>query len=172
MKMKYCKQFKFCPHCSAELKPKNEGLLVCSKCGLHSYINPRPSTAAILENGKREIALVKRSFDPFKGRWDLPGGFVDLEESVEESMEREIKEEIGIGLDNLHYFNSYIDDYIFQGVRLPIIVCGFWGIVENSLKMKPGDDVSEVRFFPLEDVFEKAVFASSKKFIEEYLEGR
>ena len=88
--------FKFCPKCSGDLTRKSENLLVCQKCKFELYLNPKPTNAAILENEKGEILLVKRKIPPKEGFWDLPGGFVEVGESAEEAIVREVKEELGI----------------------------------------------------------------------------
>src|SRR5437868_5111404 len=104
----------FCTKCGATLKKKSSNLSICSHCGFHAYLNPTPCNGLILYNTNQEILLVKRSANPYKNYWDLPGGFIELNETLEQSIEREIKEELGIELKNYQYFKSYFDRYLYQ----------------------------------------------------------
>src|SRR3954462_13276808 len=109
--------YKFCPKCGHQADKKSEYLLVCPNCGYDFYINPAGTNAVIIENSKGEILLVTRKFDPMKGYLDLPGGFIEVGESLEESALRELKEELGIEILNVKYFGSYPDEYLYQGVN-------------------------------------------------------
>lgn len=69
----------------------------CTQCGWVHYHNPRPTVSAIIiRDGK--ILLCHRAADPFKGKWDLPGGFMEERETPEDGLRREMKEELGIGI--------------------------------------------------------------------------
>src|SRR5688500_6478317 len=111
-------EYKFCPKCGSEAQRKLSNLLVCKNCDYNFYLNPASTHAIILENSKGEILLVKRKFEPMKGALDLPGGFVESGESLEDSVIREIKEELGIDIPDVKYFGSYPDEYLFQGVNI------------------------------------------------------
>ena len=67
----------------------------------YTYDHPRPSLTAdicvfAIEGKKREILLVRRRNDPYKGCWALPGGFADENEPLEETAKRELMEESGV----------------------------------------------------------------------------
>lgn len=69
--------------------------------GPYCYDYPRPSVTVDLvvftrHEGKLRVLLVRRKHDPFAGRWALPGGFLDMNERVEEGARRELKEETGV----------------------------------------------------------------------------
>jgi len=64
----------------------------------------RVGSAVVLENNKGEILLVKRKYEPAKGKWVLPGGGINFGENSKETAERELKEETG--------FNISIGDFI------------------------------------------------------------
>lgn len=68
------------------------------KCKLCEFNNPKgTATAVILNEGK--ILLLKRSEEPFKGQWDLPGGFMNAGETPGEAIRREVKEELNVECD-------------------------------------------------------------------------
>ncbi len=84
-------EFKFCPKCGGEVEQKGKNLLVCKSCGFNFYQNPKLCNAVILENPAGEVLLVKRFMEPRKGFWDLPGGFVDLDETIEKRPPESLK---------------------------------------------------------------------------------
>ena len=61
-----------------------------------AYYNPKPVAAALTTTRDGRIILLRRGFQPGKGLWTVPGGFVDLGESVEQAAVREAMEELGI----------------------------------------------------------------------------
>ncbi len=162
---------KFCPRCGGKLKQSSENLFICTQCGFHFYINPKPSNALIIKVGKREILLVKRKFNPKKGYWDLPGGFIEPGETLESSTIREIREELGIEIKNLTYFNSYADRYFYQGEFFPSLCAIFITSIDKKFmdKIKPGDDVSAIHHFELNEIpYEKIAFEGIKKALRDF----
>lgn len=95
--------FKFCPLCSSPMVPFIEDGFPrekCAECGWIHYHNPRPTVSAIISRGGK-ILLCHRATGPFKGKWDLPGGFLEEGESSKEGLRREMREELGIELKNI-----------------------------------------------------------------------
>ena len=146
--------FKFCPKCGGKLIKKEGNLLDCSKCGFHFYINPLPCNGVIIENEKSEIMLVKRKFEPKKGYWDWPGGFINPNENLEESVKREIKEELDVNVEMGKIIGVYDWTYFYEGIDFPTI-----GIVVSARitggELKPSDDISEYKFFPKNEVLKQ-----------------
>ena len=64
----------------------------CIQCGTIHYQNPKP-TATLICMRNADILLVKRAFEPAKGEWSLPGGFIELGETPEDAAVRELNEE-------------------------------------------------------------------------------
>ncbi len=60
--------------------------------------HPRPSCHAVIADGRR-LVLVERAHEPYRGWWGLPGGAVELGETVEEALRREVREETGLDVD-------------------------------------------------------------------------
>lgn len=115
---------------------------MCVECGKHIYVNPRPTTSGILENERGEILLTVRGVDPGKGMLDFPGGFVDLGETVEEGFIREMREELGVEVQNPQILFSYLEDYAFDGEVLPIIAFAVRGTIAGGT-LKAADDVAD-----------------------------
>lgn len=92
-------RYRFCPICAGNLIREviEERLrLRCQKCGEIHYENPKPSVALLCRNERGEILLALRNVDPAAGRWCLPGGFLEMGETVEQAALRELKEETGL----------------------------------------------------------------------------
>lgn len=161
--------YKYCPQCTGKFHYVEKNSLVCEKCSFHYYVNARPCNAMILENEKADILLVKRKFDPGKGLWDLPGGFIDIQETAEESMIREAKEELGISIKNINYINSTADTYTFKGITY-YTICFIFTAQTDDIEIKPADDAESFQFFPKDQLpLDKIAFPSLKKALEEYI---
>ncbi len=161
--------FSFCPKCSGKMELKEANLLVCTNCDLHYYINPKACNTVIITNEKGEVLLVKRKYDPQKGFWDLPGGFVDINESIEESVVREIKEELGISLEHIQYLTSVPDRYEYKGLNYHTICSVFTAKLHTDTQINIGDDVAEVKFVKPKDIdFRKIAFDSIKQLLRSY----
>lgn len=163
--------FKFCPKCKGDLKREKVNMYLCLSCGFEWYQNPIPCNGVILENQKGEILLIRRKWPPHKGKLDVPGGFVDLNENLEESVKREVKEELGVSIKNLKFFKSTNPDrYLFQGVNFHTMCFIYIGKIEDSKKLKALDDVGELVFFKKDKIpFEEIGFKSIAKVIREYI---
>jgi NAD+ diphosphatase len=110
------KPFNYCPACgSSEISFSDMKKLVCRDCSLTYYQNVAAAAAAILECDKK-VVLIKRAREPGKGKLDLPGGFVNPNESAEEALRREIEEELKIEVGGLEYLGSYPNVYQYKGV--------------------------------------------------------
>lgn len=118
----------FCPHCQTVL-----------------YENPIPSVAILAANEQNEVLLVRRNTEPGKGGWSLGGGFLEMGETPESAVIRELKEETGL---------TGISPKLFD-VRIHLN--GYWGdvlIIAYSIQLQnddiyPGDDVLEGGFFDI-----------------------
>ncbi len=127
-----------------------------SEKGKYVYEWPRPMVAAdaavfgIFE-GKVKLLLVERGNEPFKGRWALPGGFLNIDEELEDAAARELAEETGltgIRLEQIHTFGKCGRD-----PRGRVITVTYWGILtEGSSKLKAGDDAAKARWFDIEQL--------------------
>ena len=85
---------KFCPRCGERADVAYPRSISCPHCGYGAYFNPKPVAAAIPVTADDKIVLLRRGFEPGKGLWTFPGGFVDLGETVEDAARREVQEEI------------------------------------------------------------------------------
>lgn len=90
---------RFCPRCGRTAEVEFPQRIVCGHCGYEAYYNPKPVAGAIPVDGQGRVVLLRRGFDPGRGLWTFPGGFVELGESVEEAAMRETAEELDMAIE-------------------------------------------------------------------------
>jgi mutator protein MutT len=145
--------FVYCPRCgSRNFNVDGERSRRCADCGLTYYANASASTAAIITNSKGEVLLTTRAFEPAKGKLDLPGGFVDMNETAEEALIRELKEELSIDVCNPQYLFSLPNEYQFSGITVHTLDMFFKVEVEDNIQIKTDDDVADAQFYDLKFV--------------------
>lgn len=163
--------YRFCARCGAPLKKSGIFLLVCSSCRHHLYVNPLPTNAVIITNDKREILLVKRKFAPKKDYWDLPGGFLHPHETVEESVRREVREELGADIAVRDIVGIYPDTYVYQGVKQATLNIVVACALLSDRALIASDDISGYRYFSRETVLRQNLgFKSMRQAIKTYME--
>lgn len=145
--------FEYCPRCgSHKFDICGERSRHCNDCLLTYYANASASTAAIITNKKGEILLTTRAFEPAKGKLDLPGGFVDMNETAEEALIRELKEELSIDVKNPKYLFSLPNEYHFSGIIVHTLDMFFEIKIDDNTTFETRDDVDSAQFYNLKNV--------------------
>jgi len=99
--------------------------------------------------GKAKLLLINRAKEPFKGKWALPGGFVDIDEELEDAVARELVEETG--LTNVPLQQIYTFGKCGRDPRGRVITVTFMGIATKGKKrIKAGDDAAKAQWFDIE----------------------
>ncbi len=99
-----------------------------------------------VQNNDLKVLLVKRDIEPFKGMWAIPGGFVKIDESLEEAAKRELQEETG--LKNVYLEQLYTFGDPQRDPRGRIITISYIALVNSeNIKLKATTDVSEAQWF-------------------------
>ena len=161
------KAFRYCPACgSGDIHFDGVKELHCNACSFTYFHNVAAAAAAILEYDEK-IMFVRRAREPRKGLLDLPGGFTDPNESTEDGLSRELKEELGITLNKMKYLGSAPNIYRYKGVTYNTCDLFFY----SKLETLPSEfDKSEIESLELMDAskVEKSEFAfkSTEKGIE------
>jgi len=98
------------------------------------------------------LLLVKRLYNPFKGRWVLPGGFIKEDESLEKAVERELQEETGIKINYLEQLYTF--GKVNRDPRKRIISVTYFGLVNKNrfLKLKASTDAEEANWFSISEL--------------------
>ena len=139
----------------------------CLNCKSIHYENPKP-TATIICTKDNSILLAKRAYEPAKGEWGLPGGFMELNETLEEAAERELKEETNLDgkvtqiLSTCSHYGTIFGDILLISVEMKI---------NDYSIMKAGDDAEELKFFNYDRLPEIAFYCHNK-FIKEFLSNK
>lgn len=93
-----------------------------------------------------ELLMIERGGHPFLGKWALPGGFVEMEESVDEAAVRELKEETG--LSDIYMEQLYTFGDVGRDPRMRVISVAYMALVpKERLRPVAGDDAAKVRWF-------------------------
>lgn len=146
-------QFRYCPKCgSSRFDIHNEKSRQCADCGFVYYFNPSSATVAFIVNSRDELLVCRRAKEPAKGALDLPGGFVDLYETGEEGVIREVKEETGLQVVRTRYLFSLPNLYVYSGFTVHTLDMFFCCEVEDTLHYKAMDDAAALFFVPLKDI--------------------
>jgi 8-oxo-dGTP diphosphatase len=93
------REARYCPRCAQPAQVAYPRSISCPHCGYGAYYNPKPVAAAIPVTPDGGIILLRRAFDPGKDLWTFPGGFVDLGESVQQAVHREVREELDVAIE-------------------------------------------------------------------------
>lgn len=161
-------EVKFCLRCGTPLiEAMRFGRLrpVCPSCRWIFFSDPKVAVAAlILESGK--VLLVRRAYNPQRGLWTLPAGFMDADEDPIRTVERECLEETGLPvrvtglLDVLHGREHPRGAHILIVYRAELIKDDS----EMIPSIQPGDDADQVGFFSV-DTLPPLAFGTTKKIL-------
>jgi 8-oxo-dGTP diphosphatase len=140
---------------------------VCPRCGHVAFQNAKPAVGLLIEN-HGALLLVKRERAPYRGWWDIPGGFLEADEPPEKAARREAREETGlrVTIDRLIgvYHDKSGDDYTFNAYYTAHVVGG---------REEAGDDASDLRWFPLAKIPSRIAFPGhTRRVIGDWRRGR
>lgn len=154
------KVYKFCPRCAAPLEVKGSNFLSCTQCKKHLFINASATVGIIIENDKGEILLTKRAFDPGKGMWDLPGGFIMPNETLDGAAVREAKEELGVLIKTGTIFHTQPTSYLYQEVDVPLLDIFITATIQSG-ELNASDDVESIKYIPKNEVIKQQIWSNS-----------
>lgn len=165
-------QLKYCPNCgNKSLTWDGEKRWSCTRCEFVLYHNCAAAVAVLIRY-QDEILVTRRNKQPGKGLLDLPGGFVDPNESAQEACLREVREELKIELDlnSLQIIDSLPNDYPYKEILYHTLDL----FVEYRVSEKPKttvdlNEIHSVEWIHLNTLnLSRWAFESQKKFLSSY----
>src|SRR4051794_15379242 len=119
----------------------------------HTYKYPRPALTVDcvvfgFDEGELKVLLIQRGLAPFKGKWALPGGFVDVDETIDEAARRELCEETG--LQNVFLEQLYTFGAVDRDPRERVVSVAYYALVPLARHTATGaSDASEAAWYPV-----------------------
>ncbi len=167
--------FSHCPKCGSSLfEEHNAKSKRCADCGFTYYFNPSAATVAFIQNERGELLVCRREKEPAKGTLDLSGGFIDMYETGEEGVAREVMEETGLQVAQAVYLFSLPNTYLYSGFLVHTLDLFFLCKVRQAVRLEAKDDVADAFWMPLNQIHPEAFGLESvrkgiKRFMAEHL---
>ncbi len=157
--------FQYCPQCGArKFVPKGVKNFHCLECRFEYYFNPCGAVVGMVFDSDGRILMTRRAHDPAAGTLDLPGGFIDFDETAEAALRRELHEELNLQIGDLHYDFSMPNLYEFCGVLYHTIDFFFRCEAVNLADLEAREEISEFLFLPIDKIdLTKVGFKSIKR---------
>lgn len=145
-------QWNFCPQCSTTLTRDKLGYPTCPDGHFTKYSTPVSATLAFIRNNN-EYLVLKRSHEPQKDWWDLPGGFVESNETALETLIREIEEETGLtDVVAAEYLGTFPSNY--GGIENTLATGYVFDAPTRDVRLS--EENSEYKWLPIEEIPELA----------------
>ena len=126
---------------------------------MYTYKYPRAAVTTdaliyVKEGNEIFVLLVERGNEPFKNKWALPGGFIEMDEILESACIRELQEETGLVVDKMKQFRVY--DAVNRDPRHRTISVIYSAGLDKREQVTGGDDAARAGWFPVSDLPELA----------------
>ena len=120
----------------------------------YTYEYPRPMLTAdcVVVNPRAEVLLIRRGNEPFRGCWALPGGFMDMDETIEHCAVRELQEETGIVVDENRAVLVGVFSRPGRDPRGRTVTVAYRVDLDECVEVEGGDDAAEARWFSITDL--------------------
>jgi 8-oxo-dGTP diphosphatase len=117
----------------------------------YTYKYPRPAVTAdcivITKEAEPKVLLIERGDDPFKGCWAFPGGFMNMDETTEQCAIRELEEETGLKVNEVHQIGAY--SKVDRDPRGRTVTVAYLAIVAAPMAVNGQDDAAKAQWFLL-----------------------
>ena len=123
----------------------------------YTYKYPRPAVTAdcivITREAEPKVLLIQRGNPPFKGAWAFPGGFMNMDETTEQCAIRELEEETGLRLSDVHQIGAY--SKVDRDPRGRTITVAYLAIIDEPIAVTGQDDAANAEWWSLSDFLDK-----------------
>ena len=163
--------FRYCPRCVSEAQDTGSSPFRCKECDFVFYFTSVAAVGGIVVNSNNELLFIVRGCDPGKGKYGLPGGFVDRGEPLETSLAREIKEETSLKVTRANYLCSFPNQYTYRGITIDVLDVFFECRVDSfePLEAQPGEVESFYIGRPSVEILDRFAFESNRRAVEFFL---
>lgn len=166
-------KFRFCPRCGNQsLSILDQNGMACDCCDLKYFHNAAAAVACILVS-PQGVVLAERTCEPSKGLLDLPGGFVNYNESLEEALRRELLEELNIRISKFRYLVSIPNEYTYDDITYFTTDSIFLVEWSETFTLKPNHEIARIQFVRIDEIeMNKLAFSSTRKAFTWLIENR
>lgn len=168
--------FRHCPRCGVarEATTATPEPFACGSCGFLYFFNPAVAVAALVVRPDGRGLFIRRASDPARGRLALVGGFVDPGENAEDALRREVREEVGLELDEVRFLSSSPNEYHYRGTTYPVVDLIFLGTTRGETRATALDGVASLEWLdPMNVDLDELAFPSMRDGVARYrAEGR
>ena len=145
-------RFKYCPFCSSnDIKATCEKSIFCNSCKATLFTNSAAAVAAVITIDDK-ILFTVRNRKPSINKLDLPGGFVDLNETAENAVKREIKEELNLDVTNIKYITSIPNNYTYKNVNYNTTDLFYSCEVSSLSQVKLDDEIKDYKLLSIDEI--------------------
>ena len=120
----------------------------------YTYKYPRPAVTSdcvvITKEKVPKVLLIQRGSEPFKGAWAFPGGFMEIDETTEQCAIRELEEETGLVVTDIHQIGAY--SKVDRDPRGRTITVAYLSIIDAPAEVRGQDDAAKAQWFPLSEL--------------------
>lgn len=117
----------------------------------YTYKYPRPAVTAdcivITKEADAKVLLIQRGDEPFKGCWAFPGGFMNMDETAEQCAIRELEEETGLKVIELHQIGAY--SKVDRDPRGRTVTVAYLIVIDKPLPVIGQDDAAQAKWWPV-----------------------
>jgi ADP-ribose pyrophosphatase YjhB (NUDIX family) len=138
-------RWRFCPVCGAEIQVEGGRHAECPECGFRAWASSKATACALVVDDGR-VLLARRAGEPFRGYWDLPGGFLDEGEHPLDGIRRELREETGLEVEPEDFVGVWMDRY-GDAEDSHATLNLYWTARVVAGDPHPADDVTELEWF-------------------------
>lgn len=146
-------EMNFCRRCGKPLTNIERHIFKC-EAGHILFANSSPAASLVLIDNQKQALIAIRALEPGKGKWDIPGGFLDEGETGEDALRREMQEELGLSPEAYtapQYLLTYIDPYEYKNETIPVFSVMYWAYLKPEANIQPADDVAKTILISYQD---------------------
>lgn len=163
-------EYKYCPFCATPLEARHlyhHLRPACPACGFVHFLDPKVAVIALVTHGDQAL-VVRRAMDPAKGKWALPGGFMDAGEMPEAALQRELREEINLEVCVVRLLDIF--PMVSSNPRSQGIVLAYHAVPadDQQTTLLCADDVCEAGWFRADAIPADLAFDSTHTLLDRW----